>query len=205
MASCTPPFVAVFPPPYTKVRIRVSNDDPRSIIVSYTGLPHELLALGAIEPHMLKGARTCGSGPNYRRWSSGTRGRIHVVRYIHSSDELLALPGCSVEDIPQIITWLGQNPGRLHVSINRYGERSVGASEALIAHGLASPDDFSFDDARDLPDAPGYQHSSLERCVDGYYCVQRFRLQSQPEAVTSRPGRPSYLRLVVDNTQGVRL
>jgi hypothetical protein len=123
------------------------------------------------------------------------------VRYIYSSAVLRALPGVPEDCVPKAITWLRNNPGRLHVSADKDHEKIVGTREALIAEGLAGADDFVFDDwCRDLSAVSGYRYVRLHRCMDGFYRVERLKSPSRPEAFAMRPGRPSYLRLVVDNT-----
>jgi hypothetical protein len=169
--------------PHADVHVR-AEDFNRSVYLVYTGTHELLIASGAVEPHMLLGARTCGSGKDsrgnrYRRKLSGRNGRIEVARYIRSPEMLRTFPGYEENWTPEAIRWLGKNPRKLHISSARVDEQEqvTGTKEAFIAEGLATAADFDrLNGYADISSVEGYKQSRLCECMDGYYCVDRLKL-----------------------------
>jgi hypothetical protein len=75
-----------------------------AFVITYTGHPDALIDVGAIEPHMLLGARTCGRGVDSHGYKYMRRTqkncRQEIVRYIESTEVLLSLPGAQEAWIP---------------------------------------------------------------------------------------------------------
>lgn len=206
------------PPPHESVRVQ-SRDFEWTMHLVYTGTPEALLAAGAIEPHMLAGARTCGRGKDsrgngYQRKLAGRSGRIEVIRNVESFEALKTFPGYQEVWLPESIRWLAQNPGKLHVNtqISRWRlmtsffdtegcEEIVGTKEALIAHGLVAEEDFGRGRWARIDSEDGYKDSHITDYMDGFYRIQRFKCPPRPE-----PTREDRMRLVmayIDGVEGV--
>lgn len=120
-----------------------------NFIVSYSGLADRLLAAGAIEPAVLKGARVICRTHDSHGFEMVRKGaldeRIMVTRWIKDSAVAESLPGCAGL-VPGYFRWLREHPTELHYetvqqTAREITERVTGSKEAMIARGICETEE----------------------------------------------------------------
>jgi hypothetical protein len=187
----------------------------RFVIIEYAGYPSDLVAKGAIEAHMAEVGPTRGGRTRFD--SVGDRfirkpfrsGKLKVTRYVTRLERALLLPGVPQTLRDDRLDYLDRNPSRLHVDrqVTTCGTGAwvtvAGRSALLVSEGFARLSD----DGSLVPLAMHYGRTLklMNGCIQITYFEYIVRGESNGKAkapqLSSTRLRPSYLRLVVDNTR----
>jgi hypothetical protein len=202
--------------PYSSVSV-AGSISPSYIDLRYTGMPADLVASGAVEPHMIELAAVAGGHPrvdsrgNYFIRAERTRGRMCITRHITDIAFARQLPGVPAGIRCELIEWLDSHPGMIWVDDNDsfqdlYKHTLAGTVQALTETGF-DPAWFvgksgKFGVAwpqRTIRDSGGHYDPKIHKLMGGYFRVEQWfkKIQCPPAPVIEK--RLPKLRLAWSN------